>query len=111
MGFKDALKKVGTYINPPKSQEEIDFEKKFKEQKQKAYNDEALKQAKVMGRLQAKQKYGGGSKTGFNDPIGTSAFNNLMYGTGPSESPKKKLLKKKIKEKTQRNVMDDIMKW
>ena len=94
-GFKSFVNQVA----PPKTPEQLAYEKDLRERSEKArresYLKESIKQSHLLGRQQAKKKFGPKA-----DPIASiDAFaNNLAGGMGNNPIGKKSKLKKQMKD-------------
>lgn len=103
MSVSSGIMKVANYVVPPKSPEQIAYEKKLREGTQKAHKDaflkESIRQSKLKAKGMARQKYA--PKSVSVNPL------EVLMGVGVPPSAKKQNLKKKIKED---NAFDMIMR-
>lgn len=104
-GFKSFVNQVA----PPKTPEQIEYEKRLREATEKARRDsylkEAIKQSHLKGRSEAKKKYNAPA----SDPIANiDKFANSIAG-GLTEDPLSK--KSKLKKKMKKDNQFDKLMW
>lgn len=96
MSLKDKMIKLGNYLVPPKTQDQIDYEKKLKAETDKARRDsylkEAIKQSHLKGRQQAIKNYHAPDKMNQLTNFAGNLEKNLSGGgIGKKDSLKKKM--------------------
>lgn len=97
-------------IAPPKSPEQVEFERKLSQSKKENFQKEAIKQAGLRAKMEAKQKFNPKPvKQTFQKPnfSASSPIDAFMYGGAPKQAPKKK----KGKSKGQYYSNSDFDDW